>query len=374
MKIYDKNKLNMKLYKRLNDIERRGKRTVFGKMFSKNNELKIKGKNIIKVKNNIKEIAQENLFMYKRLSDKQPTYDMEKYLREYDRNQMYKQNACKYPSINFYNENKKKNVHSCSINAYKRKTKSSICKTEFDHFPKINNTITTNYSTNNNTCEEFGKKRRLYKGRKKKFENFTFSDLKMLKLKRNKSNCIFSIMRPSRTTNNLDSDINNEDSKKIEVYEKIETNRNEDNNSSSHSDKKSENENSISNKDLRRKNSKKSEKDISFGKKDKDESKKEEGDDIEDKEDKDESNSEDNNDSISKNESKSNLKSISKSNLNNSSLSHSKSLSKNNSKNKNNNSKSSLKSNSKDDSKVKSKNSISEEIDKKSGKNSKDDK
>jgi hypothetical protein len=311
--------------------------------------------------------------MYKRLRDKQPTYDMEKFLREYDRNQMYKQNACKYPCINFYNENKKKNVHSCSINAYKRKTKSSICKTEFDHFPKINNTITTNYSTNNNTCEEFGKKRRLYKGRKNKFENFTFSDLKMLKLKRNKSNCIFSIMRPSKMTNNLDSDINNEDSKKIEVYEKIETNRNEDNNSSSHSDKKSENENSISNKDLRRKNSKKSEKDISFGKKDKDESKKEEGDDIEDKEDKDESNSEDNNDSISKNESKSNLKSISKSNLNNSSLSHSKSLSKN-SKNKNNNSKSSLKSNSKDDSKIKSKNSISEEIDKKSGKNSKDDK
>ena len=291
----------MKLYKRLNDIERRGKRTVFGKMFSKNNELKIKGKNIIKVKNNIKEIAQENLFMYKRLRDKQPTYDMEKYLREYDRNQMYKQNACKYPSINFYNENKKKNVHSCSINAYKRKTKSSICKTEFDHFPKINNTITTNYSTNNNICEEFGKKRRLYKGRKKKFENFTFADLKILKMKKNKSNNIFNIIRPSRTTNNLDSDINNEDSNKNEVFEKIKTNRNENNNSSSHSDKKSENENSISNKDLRKKSSKKSERDSSSGNKDKDESNKEEGDDIEDKDDKDESNSEDNNDSISNN-------------------------------------------------------------------------
>lgn len=361
----------MKLYKRLNDIERRGKKTIFGKMFSKNNELKIKGKNIIKVKNNIKEIAQENLFMYKRLRDKQPTYDMEKYLREYDRNQMYKQNACKYPSINFYNENKKKNAHSCSINANKRNKKNSICKTEFEHFPKINNTITTNYSTNNNTCEEFGKrKRRLYKGRKKKFENFTFSDLKMLKLKKNKTNQIFNIIRPSRTTNNLDSDINNEDSKKDEVYEKIETKRNKDKSSSSHSDKNSENEKSISNKDLRRKSSKKSERDISTGKKDKDESSKEEEDDIEDKDDKDESDSEDNNDSIIKHESKSNLKSISKSNLNNNSLSHSKSLSKNNSKNKNNNSKSSLKSNSKDDSKIKSKNNnVSEEIDKNSENN-----
>ena len=365
----------MKLYKRLNDIERRGKRTVFGKMFSKNNELKIKGKNTIKVKNNIKEIAQENLFMYKRLRDKQPTYDMEKYLREYDKNQMYKQNACKYPSINFYKENKKKNVHSCSINAYKTKRISNICKTEFEHFPKINNTITTNYSTNNNTCEEFGKKRRLYKGRKKKFENFTFADLKILKMKKNKSNNIFNIIRPSRTTNNLDSDINNEDSNKNEVFEKIKTNRNENNNSSSHSDKKSENENSISNKDLRKKSSKKSERDSSSGNKDKDESNKEEGDNIEDKDDKDESNSEDNNDNISKNESKSNLKSISKSNLNNNSLSHSKSLSKNNSKNKKNNSKSSLKSISNDDSKIKSKsNNISEEIDKKKDENNKDDK
>ena len=64
----------------------------------------------------------------------------------------------------------------------------------------------------------------------------------MLKLKRNKSNCIFNIMRSSKMTNNLDSEINNEESNKNEVYEQIKTNRNEDNINSSHSNKKSENE------------------------------------------------------------------------------------------------------------------------------------
>lgn len=366
----------MKLYQKLNDIERRGKRTVFGKLFSKNNKIKNKGKNTIKVKNNIKEIAQENLFMYKRLRDKQPTYDIEKFLREYDINQMYKQNACKYPCINFYKENQKKNIHSCSINATKRKKMSSICKTEFDYFPKINSTITTNYSTNNNTCEEFGKRRRFYKGRRKKFENFTFADLKILKHKKNKSNFIFNLMRTSKTTNNLDSDINNEDNNKNGIYEQIKTSRNEDNNSFIHKDKKSENEMRTNNKDLRKKSLNLSEKNVSICNKDKDDNNKE-NDDIEDKDedDKNESNTEDNKDSNNKNESKSNSKSISKSNLNNSSLSHSKSLSKNSSKSKNNNSKSSLKSNSNDDSKIKSKrNNDSEENDKNSNKNSAEDK
>ena len=47
------------------------------------------------------DIAQENLFMYKRLRDKQSSYDINKLLRDYSKNQYYKQNACRYPSIDF---------------------------------------------------------------------------------------------------------------------------------------------------------------------------------------------------------------------------------------------------------------------------------
>ena len=48
------------------------------------------------------DIAQENLYMYKRLKDRPPTYDMKKLLKDYIKNQYYKQNACRYPSIDFY--------------------------------------------------------------------------------------------------------------------------------------------------------------------------------------------------------------------------------------------------------------------------------
>ena len=77
------------------------------------------------------------------------------------------------------------------------------------------NTITTRYSTINNTCEEFSKKRRNFKGRKKKFKNFTSKDLKVLK---NINNLGSNIMSLSKTSNNYFSEINlnkNNLSKKI---------------------------------------------------------------------------------------------------------------------------------------------------------------
>ena len=47
------------------------------------------------------DIAQENLFMYKRLKDRQSSYDLNKLLKDYNKSQYYKQNACRYPSIDF---------------------------------------------------------------------------------------------------------------------------------------------------------------------------------------------------------------------------------------------------------------------------------
>ena len=171
-----KNKINIKLYKRLFEIENKGKKRIFGKVFSENNCSNTKGKkNINSVKNNIMEMAQENLYMYKRLRDKQPTYDLDKYLKDYNQNQYYKQNLCKFPSINFYKENGKKlknNKHktlfSFSVGGNTKKDFNTICKTDTNYFPKITSTITTVNTTNNNTCENYSNKRRIFKGRKKK--------------------------------------------------------------------------------------------------------------------------------------------------------------------------------------------------------------
>ena len=335
-------------------------KTVFGKLFMKENTKKINGNYNIKVKNNIKEIAQENLFMYKRLRDKQPTYDIDKILKEYDKNQYYKQNACKYPSINFFKENKKSNIlkkiYSSSIDSKKKQKLSTIFKNKVENFPKINNnTITTRFSTSSNTYTDFGFKKRGFKGRKKKkFENFTFNDLKMLKIKKNKSNLIFDLLRPSRTSVNLDSEINKNNYEKHNLYErnkKYNSSKKRDNNENKEDD-------DISDKDSDKKSEEKSEKDKDSLSKDKDYTDSDSDDDIsEEKKDKKKSEDSDDDDSISdedknKSNSKNTSKDISENDSKSKSRSKSKKISKSNSKN---NSKSNSKSISKSNSKYKSK-------------------
>ena len=216
------------------EIENKGKKRIFGNIFSENNISNTKGKKSMNsVKNNIMEMAQENLYMYKRLRDKQPTYDLDKYLKDYNQNQYYKKNLCRFPSINFYKENGKKfknNKHkticSFSVGGNTKKDFNTICKTDSNYFPKITRNITTLNTTNNNTCENYRNKCRIFKGRKKKFENFTFKDLKNLKIKKNKSNVVFNLMRPSRSNINYDEEniIKNKDKNKDNDEEKNDKN------------------------------------------------------------------------------------------------------------------------------------------------------
>ena len=179
------NKINSKLYKRLYEIESKGYKTIFGKIFE-NIENKGKSKNITFIKNSIKEIAQENLYMYKRLREKQPTYDMKKLLKDYKKNQYYKQNACRYPSIDFYKEKKRMaSTFENKINNKKRNIKI-ICKTENQYYPKISKTVYKKHDTNiiySNTYEGFADiKVKKIKKKKKKFKDFNLKDLKELNI------------------------------------------------------------------------------------------------------------------------------------------------------------------------------------------------
>ena len=47
-------------------------------------------------------IAQENLHMLKRLTEKTSQYNFQRWEKEYERAQYYKRTHCIYPSIDFY--------------------------------------------------------------------------------------------------------------------------------------------------------------------------------------------------------------------------------------------------------------------------------
>ena len=52
--------------------------------------------------NGIKSLAQENLFILKRLITQESEYSAEKFMKKYKESRRYKNNICHYPSINFH--------------------------------------------------------------------------------------------------------------------------------------------------------------------------------------------------------------------------------------------------------------------------------
>ena len=119
-------------------------------------------------------VALENLNIYYRLNSKKGNYILKNQLKDYEKAQYYKKNHCKFPSIDFYRTSKSKNGNLCSIfnyctfnnykainekflNKYAKKTKNHIMhKTKsadkLFNMDKINRKILKlpNYKTANN--------------------------------------------------------------------------------------------------------------------------------------------------------------------------------------------------------------------------------
>ena len=119
-------------------------------------------------------VALENLNIYYRLNSKKGNYILKNQLKDYEKAQYYKKNYCKFPSIDFYRTSKSKNGNLCPIfnyctfnnykainekflNQYAKKTKNHIMhKTksaeELFNMDKINRKILKlpNYKTANN--------------------------------------------------------------------------------------------------------------------------------------------------------------------------------------------------------------------------------
>ncbi len=107
----------MILYKKLLDIDRKG---TMSKAMTPIYKLKKKNKQIY-VQNGIKTLAQENLFILKRLLEKKGNIDNQKLKKDFQKSQEYKNNICNFPTINSnrikkVNEKPTQNLHYSSNN------------------------------------------------------------------------------------------------------------------------------------------------------------------------------------------------------------------------------------------------------------------
>ena len=112
-------------------------------------------------KHEIIRVAQENLYMLKRLNEKTSAYNVDKWKKDYEASQYYKRSHCQYPSIDFYKTQKCNSFGNMFTGISKNSTKNDFyTKTQYSKYSYSN----TNNKGNTN------KKR-------KRFEDFSYRDL-----------------------------------------------------------------------------------------------------------------------------------------------------------------------------------------------------
>ena len=90
----------MIIYQKLADIDRNSRQT-FLKAIKPAFKFK-KNQREAYIKNGIKTLAQENLFMLKKLISQESDYKHDIFEKNFQESRRYKNNICHYPSINYY--------------------------------------------------------------------------------------------------------------------------------------------------------------------------------------------------------------------------------------------------------------------------------
>ena len=110
----------MMLYQKLYDIDRNNPKSISKSLkpifkFKKRNREEY-------VKNEIKSLAQENLFILKKILNKNSEYSAKKYEEQYKQSQKYKKMLCHYNSIDFWTSknNNEPIVQSCNFCSTKK--------------------------------------------------------------------------------------------------------------------------------------------------------------------------------------------------------------------------------------------------------------
>lgn len=108
-------------------------------------------------KHEIIRVAQENLYMLKRLNERTSVYNVNKWNKDYEASQYYKRTHCKYPSIDFYKTQRYGSLGNMFTGVSKKSTKKNFY-------------AQTQYS--GNMAGNNSKKR-------KRFEDFSYRDLQL---------------------------------------------------------------------------------------------------------------------------------------------------------------------------------------------------
>ena len=183
---FDIRRNNMILYQKLYEIDKNGRQSISKSLkpvfrFKKNQRE-------IFVKNGIRTLAQENLFILKKLLSKNSEYNFNRMEKEYQQSQKYKQNICHYPSINFHTYSAK-DSNAPIVQSYqfqKEKTK----KDDKNKLPKIGGvTIKSTFrvfrTTHGNMLDEIYYKEatrssKMNSTTKSKFKNTRYGNTKRL--------------------------------------------------------------------------------------------------------------------------------------------------------------------------------------------------
>ena len=168
----------MILYQKLYDIDKNSHKTISKSLKS---VFKFKKRNREEyVKNEIKSLAQENLFILKKILNKNSEYSAKKYEEQYKQSQKYKKMLCHYNSIDFSTSksNNEPIVQSCN---YCSKKKSSQKLPKLSFFQKASQkafrtTISRGGPLDERYYKEATRSRKMSSTTRSKFRNTRYDD------------------------------------------------------------------------------------------------------------------------------------------------------------------------------------------------------
>ena len=126
--------------------------------------------------NGIRSLAQENLFILKRLITQESEYSAEKFMKKYKESRKYKNNICHYPSINFY---RTKTDTKPLIQIYELSPKKN-------KLPKINELSKRNFMTLQSKYSKYELDPHYFKEAKRAKKNNTMTNTKRINNNNNK--------------------------------------------------------------------------------------------------------------------------------------------------------------------------------------------
>ncbi len=169
----------MILYQKLYDIDKNGHKTI-SRSLKPSFQFKKRNRREELVKNEIKSLAQENLFILKKILNKNSEYSAKKYEEQYKQSQKYKKMLCHYNCIDFSTSkgNNEPIVQSCNFCSTK-KSGQKLPKLGFSQKTsqaRFRTTISRGGALDERYYKEATRSRKMSSTTRSKFRNSRYDD------------------------------------------------------------------------------------------------------------------------------------------------------------------------------------------------------